>query len=86
MEMLRDLLLVKPLIADEISEGGLYIPESARTRNSIAGVVSSGKNSKAQPGDTIIHIKEAGQEIIIGGEPHYIIRDCDILAYLTNGN
>lgn len=84
--MLRDLLLVKPLIADEVSEGGLYIPESARTRNSMACVVSSGQKSTAQKGDTIIHIKEAGHEIIIGGEPHYIIRDCDILAYLTNSN
>ena len=49
MEMLRDLLLVKPLISDEISEGGLYIPESARTRNSMAGVVSSGKTARRSP-------------------------------------
>lgn len=84
--MLRDLVLVKPLIADETTEGGLYIPESVRTRNSMACVVSSGRKSLAKAGDTIIHIKEAGAEIMIGGEPHYIIRDCDILAYLTNSN
>lgn len=86
MEMLRDLILVKPLISDEFTEGGLYIPESARVRNSMACVVSSGKKSTAKEGDTIIHIKEAGTEILIGGQPHYIIRDCDILAYLTNSN
>jgi chaperonin GroES len=86
MEMLRDLVLVKPLIADEETEGGIYIPVSARIRNSMAFVVSAGRKSLAKEGDTIVHIKEAGSEIIIGGEPHYIIRDCDILAYLTNSN
>lgn len=86
MEMLRDLVLIKPLIADEVTEGGLYIPESVRTRSTTACVTSVGKKSNAKVGDVIVHIKDVGQEIIIGGEPHFIIRDCDILAYLTNSN
>lgn len=36
---IRDLVLVKPFISDEITEGGLYIPENYRERSSKAQVV-----------------------------------------------
>jgi len=87
MKTLRNLILVKPCAPDEQTEGGLYIPESARTRNNMAVVIESGSKCKeVKQGDTICHIKDVGEEIIIDGEQHFIIRESDILAYLSNSN
>ena len=39
---------------------------------------------EAKIGDTVIHIKDAGEEVIINDEPHYLIRQNDILSYVLN--
>lgn len=86
MELLHNLILVKPCVADEVTEGGLFIPESARTRSSKAVVVEVSKNKKIQSkvGDVIIHVKGAGTELIYNNEPHYLMPEIDILSYVTN--
>lgn len=89
MKPLRDLVLVKPCEADEITEGGLLIPTTARLRSAKAIVVEVGNGTskiemEAKVGDTVIHIKDAGEEVIINGEPHYLIRQNDILSYVLN--
>lgn len=87
MKPLRNLVLVKPCAPDEQTEGGLFIPESVRTRNSMAIVVEVGNKCKeAKKGNTIYHIKDAGDEVTIEGQQHFIIREPDILAYLSNSN
>ena len=87
MKLLRNLILVKPCAPDEQTEGGLYIPESVRTRNSMALVIEPGNRCKeAKKGNIVYHIKDVGEEIIIDGEQHFIIRESDILAYLSNSN
>ena len=53
----------------------------------MAVVIEPGNRCKeAKQGDTICHIKDVGEEIIIDGEQHFIIRESDILAYLSNSN
>ena len=89
MKPLRDLVLVKPCLADEVTEGGLFIPTTARLRSAKAKVIEVGRGTKdiqmeAKIGDTVIHIKDAGEEVIINGEPHYLIRQNDILSYVLN--
>ena len=91
MQLLRDLILVKPCPSDEQTEGGLFIPESARERSSRAVVVFVGNGTKKEPmqyksGDMVIHIKGAGdnEEFELNGEKHYLIRQIDILSFVTN--
>jgi len=86
MQPLHNLILVKPCVADEVTEGGLFIPETARGRSSKAVVVEISKNKKIQSkvGDTIIHVKGAGTEVLINDEPHYLMPEIDILSYVTN--
>jgi chaperonin GroES len=91
MQLLRDLILVKPCPSEEQTEGGLFIPESARERSSRAVIVEVGNGTKKEPmqykkGDMVIHIKGAGdnEEFILGGETHYLIRQIDILSFVTN--
>ena len=89
MKPLRDLVLVKPCMADEITEGGLFIPNTARLRSAKAIIVEVGNGTskiemEAKVGDTVIHIKDAGEEVIINDEPYYLIRQNDILSYVLN--
>ena len=89
MKPLRDFVLIKPCASDEVTEGGLFIPESARERSSKAEIVEVGNGTRhikmeAKKGDKIFHIKGAGDEFIINGEPHYLIRQVDILSYVLN--
>jgi len=89
MTPIRDLVLVKPFIADEITEGGLYIPENYRERSSKAQVVKVGNGTtkvkmEAKAGDVIFHIKGAGEPFVIDGEYYYLIRQNDILSYVSN--
>jgi co-chaperonin GroES (HSP10) len=89
MKPIRDFVLVKPFMADEITEGGLFIPEGFRDRSCKAKVVSVGNGTakikiEAKKDDVIFHIKGAGEPIIINNEMHFLIRHSDILAYLSN--
>ena len=89
MTPLRDLVLVKPCAPDNVTEGGLFIPTNAQARNNRAVVVEVGKGTskiemEAKAGDMVIHIKDAGEEVIINGEAHYLIRQNDILSYVLN--
>lgn len=89
MKPLRDLVLVKPCASPELTEGGLYIPETARERSSKAEVVETGNGTskikmEAKKGDIVFHIKGAGDLFIVDNEPHYLIRQADILSYVSN--
>ena len=89
MKPIRDFVLVKPFMADEITEGGLFIPEGFRERSSKAKVISVGRGTakvkmEAKKDDCIFHIKGAGEAILLNDELHFLIRHNDILAYATN--
>ena len=89
MTPIRDLVLVKPFMADEVTEGGLYIPENYRERSCKAQVVKVGNGTakvkmEAKVGDVVFHIKGAGEPFVIDGEYYYLIRQNDILSYSNN--
>jgi chaperonin GroES len=89
MKPIRDFILVKPCEPDTVTEGGLFIPTTAMSRNNRATVVEVGRGTakikmEAKKGDMIIHIKNAGEEVIINGEQHFLIRQMDILSYVSN--
>jgi co-chaperonin GroES (HSP10) len=89
MKPIRDFVLVKAYLADEITEGGLFIPEGFRDRSCKAKVVSVGNGTakikmEAKENDIIFHIKGAGEPVIVNNEMHFLIRHNDILAYASN--
>lgn len=89
MKPIRDFVLVKPFMADEITEGGLFLPESFRSRSCKAKVISVGRGTakikmEAKKDDVIFHIKGAGEPVILNNELVFLIRQNDILAYATN--
>ena len=85
MQPIRDNVLVKPFKSEEVTEGGLFIPENCREVNNKVLVVAVGCGSKEKP----MHLKEVqighrvkywGQEIEINGEKHYIMNQSAIIA------
>jgi co-chaperonin GroES (HSP10) len=89
MKPIRDMVLVKPFAPEEVTEGGLFLPEGYRERNCKAKVISVGRGTakvkmEAKPDDVIFHIKGAGEPIILNNELVFLIRQNDILAYASN--
>ena len=86
--VLRNNLLIKPFPPkDKIN--GIFIPETAQKRNCKASIIAVGKGSKEFPmrfseGQTIFHIKDCGDEILIDNERYFILADRDVLAYNEN--
>lgn len=83
MRAIKNKVLFKPLPADEISEGGIYVPETARKVSNKGVLVSVGENVKSfKEGDVCFRVKDWGQEYIIEGEKHYLMEANTILAKL----
>lgn len=86
---LGDRVVIKPQAAEEKTESGLYIPDTAQEkpqRGSVAAVgpgrVEDGKQigMNVQEGDTVLYSKYAGTEITIDNKEYLIVRESDILG------
>ncbi|OGW84626.1 MAG: co-chaperone GroES [Omnitrophica bacterium RIFCSPHIGHO2_02_FULL_46_11] len=87
---LGDKLLVEVLEADEKTKGGIILPDTAKEEKTEGKVVSVGggkvlESGKVQPlevkgGDRIIFGKYSGDEIIIDGKKHKILKESEVLA------
>ena len=89
MKPIRDMVLVKPFASEEVTEGGLLLPEGYRERNCKAKVISVGRGTakikmEAKKDDVVFHIKGAGEPVILNNELVFLIRHNDILAYASN--
>ena len=84
---LHDRIVVKPLPAEEVSAGGIIIPDSAKEKPLQGVVKAAGPGKKDEPvtvkiGDTVLFSKHAGVDIKIEKENYLIMREADILAIL----
>ncbi|MFG0275734.1 MAG: co-chaperone GroES [Phycisphaerales bacterium] len=87
---LEDRVLVKPVEEEMVTEGGIYLPETAKERPMRGTVVAVGPGKRldngkrgemgVKKGDTVVYGKYAGSEIEIKGEEHLILRESEILG------
>jgi len=89
-------VLVKPYEVEEVSSGGIILPDMVRNKDQLAEqraiVIEVGeaawedeKTPRAQPGDKIIYSKYAGY-VAIGtadGEKYRVINDRDVFLKIT---
>lgn len=85
MTPIRNQVLFKPFPPDEISTGGIYVPESAREVSNKGTIVKVGRGTKERPmslkqGDIAYRVKDWGTEVIVDGELHFLMDDSAILA------
>ena len=87
---LGDRIVVEPIEADEVSEGGIVLPDTAKEKPQRAKVVAVGpgkrleNGNRAEPavkeGDEVLYGKYSGTEVKIGDQEYLILRESDILG------
>tara|TARA_R110000850_G_scaffold230207_1_gene354926 strand:- start:1925 stop:2218 length:294 start_codon:yes stop_codon:yes gene_type:complete len=86
-------VLVKRIELDEQkSEGGIFLPDTAKEKPQEAEVISlgDGKNDEGKivdfsvkVGDTVLISKYGGTEVKVGGDECVIVNESDILGILS---
>ncbi|MCK5850036.1 MAG: co-chaperone GroES [Kiritimatiellae bacterium] len=89
---LGDRVLVKPVEDDEVSKGGIIIPDTAKEKPQEGKIVAIGtgkldEDGKKIPfnvkkGDKVLMPKYGGTEIKIDDKEYQIVREDDILAVI----
>ena len=85
---LHDRVLVKPAEQEELTSGGIIIPDTAKEKPQRGIIIAAGPGKKDEPvtvkaGDNVLYGKYSGTEIKLNGEGLLIMRESDILAILS---
>lgn len=84
---LADRVVILPTAAEEVTLGGIIIPDSAKEKPLKGTVKAVGKGTKDEEmvlkeGDQVLFGKYAGTEIELEGEKYLIMRQSDVLAVI----
>ena len=90
LKPLDDRIVVEPVAAEEVTAGGIVLPDTAKEkpqRGTVLAVgpgklLDSGKRSELSVavGDEVIYGKYAGSDIEVDGRDIKILRETDVLA------
>jgi len=90
VQPLGERILVKPIAREEISRGGIVLPDTVKEKPQEGKVIAVGKGKRndkgdrvpmdVSEGDIIIYAKYGGTEIKLDGEDYIILRESDVLA------
>ena len=86
----HDKILVKRLAAEEVTKGGIVLPDTAKEKPREGKVIALGDGARLEDGtraafqvkagDRIIFSSYAGTEVKVGGEDYLILQEDDVLA------
>ena len=92
LKPLQDRVVVKAAEAEEVSKGGIILPDTAQEKPQQGEVMAVGPGKVAdsgelikpqvKKGDKVLYGKYSGTEITIDGEDYLIVRESDIFAIL----
>ena len=87
---LDDRVVVEPMEAEEMTAGGIVLPDSAKEKPQEGKIIAVGQGkllddgTRAKPsvkkGDVVLYAKYGGTEIKVEGKDVLILRESDILA------
>ncbi len=82
---LADRVLIKPAPAEEKTQSGIIIPDTAKEKPQKGSVVAVGPGTKDEKltvkvGDVVLYGKYSGTELQFDGEDYLIMKESDILA------
>jgi chaperonin GroES len=90
LQPLADRVVVKPIEREEVTKGGIVLPDTVKEKPQEGEVVAVGKgrvsdDGKRIPmdvkvGDIVVYAKYGGAEIKVEDEELVILRESDILA------
>ena len=84
---LSDRVLIEPAAAEEVTSGGIIIPDSAKEKPLKGTVKAIGNGTKDEAmvvkvGDTVLYGKNSGTELEFDGVKYLMMRQSDILAII----
>ncbi len=87
---LDDRMIIIPDDPEEVTSGGIVLPDSAREKPQRGKVLATGPGKlldsgergkmSVKKGDVVFYGKYSGTEVEVGGEQYVIVREGDILA------
>jgi chaperonin GroES len=90
LKPLGDRVVVQPIEQDDVTVGGIMLPDTAKEKPQKGEIVAVGPGSRndagervemdVKVGDTVLYAKYAGTEIKLDGEKVLVLRESDILA------
>ena len=90
LKPLGNRVVVEPLEQEEVTAGGIVLPETAKEKPQKGVVLSVGPGDRDESGkriamdvkvgDTVLYAKYGGTEIKIDGKKLLILRESDLLA------
>ena len=93
LKPLGNRVVVEPAEQDEVTPGGIVLPETAKEKPQKGTVISAGpgdRNDKGERvpmdlkvGDEVLFAKYSGTEIKVDGKKLLILRETDILAIVV---
>ncbi len=90
LKPLADRLVIEPTEQEEVTAGGIILPETAKEKPQQGTVVAAGPGRmdddgdyikmEVKVGDKVLYAKYSGTEIKMNGKKVLILRESDILA------
>jgi chaperonin GroES len=94
LKPLGDRVIVKPKEPEEVTKGGIILPDTAKEKPVEGEIVAVGPGRVAddgklikmelKTGDKVLYGKYSGTEIKIEDEDYLIMRESDVYAIITN--
>ncbi len=91
---LHDRLLVRPAEAEQVTKGGIFLPDTAKEKPQQGEVVAVGTGKlddsgklipmAVKAGDKVLYGKYSGTEIAVDGEDLLIMRESDVFAIVSS--
>jgi chaperonin GroES len=90
---LHDRVLVRPSKPEEVTSGGIIIPDTAKEKPMQGEIIAAGPGKinddgkitglQVKVGDSVLYGKYSGTEVSVNSEDLLIMRESDIFAVLT---
>ena len=90
LEPLGDRVVIKPSKREEVSKGGIVLPDTAKEKPQEGEIVAVGPGKMTDDGkriemdlkvgDIVVYAKYAGTELKIDDEELIVVRESDVLA------
>ncbi|HEY4711684.1 MAG TPA: co-chaperone GroES [Dehalococcoidia bacterium] len=93
IEPLGDRVVIRPTPKEEVSKGGIVLPDTAKEKPQEGKIIAAGPGRLTEEGnriamdvkkgDKVLYSKYAGTEFKLDGEELIIMREGDILAKMS---
>ena len=88
LKPIGDRVVIRRLPAEEVTNGGIIIPDTAKEKPQQGEIIAVGLGKKkykmnVAKGDRVLFGKYSGQEFELDGEELLVMREDDILAVLS---